>query len=205
MLSRQFNAAIAISHFDVAALGPAVHEQTMPCVTRACASWPSACAMATTASSSCHPRSLPRRGGRRHPRAEVKVTSTSCAPSPYTRSCTPGIGRNDYRGAASVLLDRIQKLRHAGEEHAPRRGRPHTPVTKQYLLLINALSCLVPKQAWVFSEELRRQTGAARTLWGAQGRHAGRREEAIPGRAGQDHGDPKNQFGFEADDNMELL
>jgi len=28
-----------------------------------------------------------------------------------------------------------------------------TPVTKQYITLINALSCVDPKQAWILSEE----------------------------------------------------
>lgn len=65
------------------------------------------------------------------------------------------ISHNDYRGAASVLLDRIQKFRHAGEgDKFVGEDVLDTPVTKQYLLLINALSCVDPKQAWIFQEEL---------------------------------------------------
>ncbi|KAM0279508.1 hypothetical protein ACHAQH_004569 [Verticillium albo-atrum] len=65
------------------------------------------------------------------------------------------INHNDYRGAASVLMDRIQKLKHAGEGDKYQGDDVlDTPVTKQYLLLINALSCVDAKQAWIFSEEL---------------------------------------------------
>lgn len=65
------------------------------------------------------------------------------------------ITHNDYRGAASVLLDRIQKLKHAGEgDRFIGDDVLDTPVTKQYLLLINALSCVDPNQAWIFMEEL---------------------------------------------------
>ncbi|ROT36973.1 hypothetical protein SODALDRAFT_314701 [Sodiomyces alkalinus F11] len=65
------------------------------------------------------------------------------------------IAHNDYRGAASVLMDRLQKLEHAGEgDKFVGEDTLDTPVTKQYLLLINALSCVEPKQAWIFLEEL---------------------------------------------------
>ncbi len=66
-----------------------------------------------------------------------------------------GISFNDYRGAASVLLDQIQKLRHAGEgTSSSARTSPTRPSrNKIYLLLTNALSCVDPKQAWVFSED----------------------------------------------------
>ncbi len=36
-----------------------------------------------------------------------------------------------------------------------------TPVTRQYIALINALSCVDPKQAWILSEELPRTGGGA--------------------------------------------
>ncbi|KAG6037411.1 hypothetical protein E4U41_005164 [Claviceps citrina] len=63
------------------------------------------------------------------------------------------IRRSNYRGAASVLLDRIRKLRLAGEgDKMTGDDVLDTPVTRQYLLLINALSCVEPKQAWVFDE-----------------------------------------------------
>ncbi|CAK7271943.1 hypothetical protein SEPCBS119000_004865 [Sporothrix epigloea] len=79
------------------------------------------------------------------------------------------IAHNDYRGAASVLLDQLQKLQEAGEgdkflasnhSDSPDSDEDNsgiddvldTPVTRQYLLLINTLSCVDPKQAWIYTE-----------------------------------------------------
>lgn len=69
------------------------------------------------------------------------------------------ITHNDYRGAAAVLHDRLRKLRRAGGE-ADRHGAVggggadvlDTAVTRQFLMLINALSCVDPKQAWIAVE-----------------------------------------------------
>ncbi|RDA88031.1 hypothetical protein CP532_5258 [Ophiocordyceps camponoti-leonardi (nom. inval.)] len=113
------------------------------------------------------------------------------------------IKRDNYRGAAAVLLDRIQKLRLAGEaDRMTGDDVLDTPVTRQYLLLINALSCLDPKQAWVFDEG-----------------EAGRPEEARGKRSVVSLADIKkqyrneldriaaiqnNEFGFEADDVMDI-
>lgn len=64
------------------------------------------------------------------------------------------IKRNDFRGAASISLERLQKLQQAGEgDRTLGEDGLETPVTKQYVALINALSCVDPKQAWIFSEE----------------------------------------------------
>jgi nuclear pore complex protein Nup160 len=64
------------------------------------------------------------------------------------------ITHNDYRGAAAVLHDRLQKLRQAGEGDSLDGGDVlDTAVTRQFLLLINALSCVDPKQAWITVEE----------------------------------------------------
>ncbi|KAI1137014.1 nucleoporin Nup120/160-domain-containing protein [Hypoxylon sp. FL0543] len=63
------------------------------------------------------------------------------------------IKRNDYRGAAAILLDRIQKLRNLGEgDQVTGDDILDTAVTRQYLMLINVLSCVDPKQAWVTVE-----------------------------------------------------
>jgi nuclear pore complex protein Nup160 len=60
---------------------------------------------------------------------------------------------SNYRGAATVLLDRIHKLRDAGEaDNLLGEDGFDTPVTKLYLLLINALSCVDPAEAWILSE-----------------------------------------------------
>ncbi|KAK4226913.1 nucleoporin Nup120/160-domain-containing protein [Podospora fimiseda] len=68
------------------------------------------------------------------------------------------ISHNDYRGGAAVLLDRLQKLRLAGEgDKVGLAGSGEgdaldTQVTRQYLLLINALSCVSPKEAWILED-----------------------------------------------------
>lgn len=63
------------------------------------------------------------------------------------------ISHNDYRGAATVLLDRLQRLRLAGEGDDTVAGDAlDTLVTRQYLLLINALSCVDPKEAYILEE-----------------------------------------------------
>lgn len=66
------------------------------------------------------------------------------------------ITHNDYRGAAAVLHDRLQKLQQAGEGDKLAAGEDvlDTAVTKQFLMLINALSCVDPKQAWITVEEV---------------------------------------------------
>ena len=65
------------------------------------------------------------------------------------------IKRNDFRGAAAIIMERLQKLQQAGEgDRTLGEGVLETPVTKQYVALINALSCVDPKQAWIFQEDL---------------------------------------------------
>ncbi|KAH6854440.1 nucleoporin Nup120/160-domain-containing protein [Chaetomium sp. MPI-CAGE-AT-0009] len=77
------------------------------------------------------------------------------------------ISHNDYRGAAAILLDRLQKLRRAGEDDrvgaagagagAGGNGGEDaldTQVTRQYLLLINALSCVPPQEAYILEDVL---------------------------------------------------
>ncbi|KAK7969785.1 nucleoporin [Apiospora saccharicola] len=64
------------------------------------------------------------------------------------------IKRNDYRGAAAILLDRIHKLQQLGEADEQNGDDVlDTAVTRQYLMLINVLSCVDHKQAWIATEE----------------------------------------------------
>lgn len=115
------------------------------------------------------------------------------------------IKRNNYRGAASVLLDRIQKLKLAGEgDKITGDDVLDTPVTRQYLLLINALSCVAAKQAWIFDE------GAPALHQNGDG---GSKRKVVSladiRKQYQDELDriaaiQNNQFGFEAGDVMEL-
>lgn len=116
------------------------------------------------------------------------------------------IKRQNMRGAAWVLLDRIQKLKLAGEgDKITGDDVLDTPVTRQYLLLINALSCVDPKQAWVFDE------GVIGAVDEATGLPKKRTVVSLADvrKQYQDELDriaaiQNNQFGFEADDVMDL-
>jgi nuclear pore complex protein Nup160 len=64
------------------------------------------------------------------------------------------IKHSDFRGAAAISFERLQRLQQAGEgDKMLGNDSLETPVTKQYITLINALSCVDPKQAWILSEE----------------------------------------------------
>lgn len=106
------------------------------------------------------------------------------------------IKRRNFRGAAWVLLDRIQKLKQAGEgDRMVGDDVLDTPVTRQYLLLINALSCVESKQAWIFDEtESKRRVVSLADV---------RKEyqDELDRIAAIQNG----QFGFEAGDVMELV
>ncbi|TAQ87930.1 hypothetical protein B7494_g3761 [Chlorociboria aeruginascens] len=65
------------------------------------------------------------------------------------------IKRSDFRGAAAISLERLQKLQQSGDgDQILGDDGLETPITKQYVALINALSCVDPEQAWILSEEL---------------------------------------------------
>lgn len=69
------------------------------------------------------------------------------------------IAHNDFRGAASISLERLQRLQLSGEGDKFLQngtGNPETAVTKGYVQLINALACVDEKQAWVLAEEVKR-------------------------------------------------
>jgi nuclear pore complex protein Nup160 len=63
------------------------------------------------------------------------------------------ISHGDHRGAAEVLLDRLRKLQALGlGDEAASEDVMDTPVTRQYLLLINALCCVDADEQWVLEE-----------------------------------------------------
>ena len=69
------------------------------------------------------------------------------------------IKRSDFRGAAAISYERLQRLVLSGDgDKPPSEDGPETPVTRQYLALINALSCVDPKQAWILSEDSMKKT-----------------------------------------------
>lgn len=115
------------------------------------------------------------------------------------------IRHGNFRGAASILLDRIQKLRLAGEgDKIEGDDVLDTPVTRQYLLLINALSCVDTKQAWIYDEGVPNgETNGVNTTKRKVVSLADIRKQY------QDELDriaaiQNNQFGFKADDVMEI-
>lgn len=122
------------------------------------------------------------------------------------------IRHSNFRGAASVLLDRIQKLKLAGEgDRIDGEDVLDTPVTKQYLLLINALSCVDAKQAWIYDEGVPQQQQQQQDQRNGDQPPSKRKVVSLADvrRQYQDELDriaaiQNNQFGFEADDVMEL-
>lgn len=111
------------------------------------------------------------------------------------------IKRNNYRGAASVILDRIQKLRHAGEgDRIEGVDVLDTPVTRQYLLLINALSCVESRQAWVFDEGIEQNGEPPRRKVVSLADIRRQYQDELDRIAAIQN----NQFGFEAGDVMEI-
>jgi nuclear pore complex protein Nup160 len=63
------------------------------------------------------------------------------------------IKRGDFRGAASISYERLQRLQQSRDgDKIIGDDELETPITKQYITLINALSCVDPKQAWILSE-----------------------------------------------------
>ncbi|KAI0109583.1 nucleoporin Nup120/160-domain-containing protein [Nemania sp. FL0031] len=119
------------------------------------------------------------------------------------------IKRNDYRGAAAILLDRIQKLRQLGEgDQFTSEDILDTAITRQYLMLINVLSCVDQKQAWITAEESPPLTSA-----GSGARVVGKRKVVTLADIRKEYQDEldriaaiqNNQFGFTADDEMEIL
>ncbi|KAI1265054.1 nucleoporin Nup120/160-domain-containing protein [Xylariaceae sp. FL1019] len=118
------------------------------------------------------------------------------------------IKRNDYRGAAAILLDRIQKLRQLGEgDQLTGEDMLDTVITRQYLMLINVLSCVEVKQAWVTTEDVLPQShGKGVAL-------RGKRKVVTLADIRKEYQDEldriaaiqNNQFGFAADDEMDIL
>jgi nuclear pore complex protein Nup160 len=71
------------------------------------------------------------------------------------------IKRNDFRGAAAISYELLQRLQKSGEgDRTLGEDTLETAVTKQYVALINALSCVDPKQAWILAEETHRKQAA---------------------------------------------
>lgn len=118
------------------------------------------------------------------------------------------IRRNDFRGAAAISLERLQRLQESGEgDRTLAQDDLETPVTKQFKALINALSCVDPKQAWILYEEPQKRTNGSR-IGGEVKRKAVTLDEIR--REYQAELDriaaiDNNQFAFEGGDEMDIL
>lgn len=122
------------------------------------------------------------------------------------------ITHNDYRGAAAVLHDRLQKLRQAGEADNVSGGVDvlDTAVTKQYLMLINALSCVDPKQAWITVEEV---SDDEASMSGGSGKSGPKRKVVTLAELRRQYqaeldrvaAIQNNQFGLAADDDVMVV
>jgi nuclear pore complex protein Nup160 len=204
MLNRQFNAAIAISHFSTA-------HSALLAMTDHAVQHAGLRKLVEKMCDGCHNIELIALPFPGLDNQVDEVLSQKCRAAhdvvhgtPYHRVLYSWrISRNDYRGAAAVLMDSIQKLKFAGEgDKLVGEDMLDTPITKQYLLLINALSCVDEKQAWVFcegSDPSVKAEGKRRVVTLADVR-----------REYQDELDriaaiQNNQFGFESEDEMEIL
>lgn len=60
------------------------------------------------------------------------------------------IARNDFRGAASILYERLQRLQTTSSKiHDPE----DESLMQSYLMLINTLASVQPDQAWILAEQ----------------------------------------------------
>lgn len=117
------------------------------------------------------------------------------------------IKRSDFRGAAAISLERLQRLQQSGDgDTIIGEDGLETPVTKQYIALINALSCVEPKQAWILSEELPKK--------GSTGKNNQPKRKVVTlddlRKAYQEELDriaaiQNNQFAFAGGDEMDIL
>lgn len=117
------------------------------------------------------------------------------------------IKRSDFRGAAAISLERLQRLQQSGDgDKKIGEDGLETLVTRQYIALINALSCVEPKQAWILSEEPARK--------GSTGKNIQPKRKVVTlddlRRAYQEELDriaaiQNNQFAFAGGDEMDVL
>jgi len=87
------------------------------------------------------------------------------------------IQHSDFRGAAAISLERLYRLQASSESDSKlgsgEEGEEgETLVTKQYVAVINALSCVDPKHAWILCEGSKRENVGV-------GRGKGGNEEVV--------------------------
>ncbi|KAM0154005.1 hypothetical protein ACHAPG_006705 [Botrytis cinerea] len=96
------------------------------------------------------------------------------------------ISRSDFRGAAAISLERLYRLQ-ASSESDNKIGNGEvgeegeTLVTKQYVAVINALSCVDPKHAWILCEGGKGKEGGNGGRGAGRGLLKGAKEDANGG------------------------
>ena len=93
------------------------------------------------------------------------------------------IAHGDFRGAAAVMYDRLQRLLNTSTSvYDP----SDESLIENYLLLINVLACVDPDQAWLLAEAPAADSAQASLSSsggpGSGGAHLGRKQKAGPKR-----------------------
>jgi nuclear pore complex protein Nup160 len=80
------------------------------------------------------------------------------------------VGRHDYRGALSVLMDRLRLIKKSGQA----RNDPGATALRHTLLaLINTLSCVAPDEAYILTPITDSKADTTTGQWDAEGRDLG--------------------------------
>lgn len=93
------------------------------------------------------------------------VTSTSTS-RPFCRIVHAfRLGRSDYRGAAQVLHEQLERLKHTREQHSLQDPEDET-LLDLYVLLITTLACCGEDKAWLLADPIEgvHEEGAKRRL-----------------------------------------
>jgi nuclear pore complex protein Nup160 len=117
------------------------------------------------------------------------------------------INRSDFRGAAAISLERLHRLQQSGTGDQPLTDDGlETHVTRQYIALINSLSCVDPKQAWILSEEPARKPASGVNFLQTKRKIVTLEDIRKDYQAELDRlaAIANNQFGFADDDEMDI-
>lgn len=63
------------------------------------------------------------------------------------------VGRSDFRGAAQILYEQLERLKHAHEKHGMQDPEDETLIDL-YVLLINTLACCGEDKAWLLADPI---------------------------------------------------
>ncbi|KAI9797611.1 MAG: hypothetical protein M1833_005394 [Piccolia ochrophora] len=86
------------------------------------------------------------------------------------------VKRNDFKGAAEVLHERLQRLK---AKSFTRRDPQNVPLMQEYLLLINALASVDPGQAWLLTETKTGEGGLMRKFKAGTGKQSTAKRKMV--------------------------